>query len=178
MNIFFTDKCPAQCAKNLDTKRVIKMNLETAQMLSTALYIKAPQIFTVVEFTDLSKMKVRKAYYIDGIRVCAPTHKNHPSNVWLRETRSNYLWGLNHFDALAKVYNSRRGKWHKTYRETFNVLKKYSHLIPDGKLTSFVNCAANESKGVNFKHMSDTIQAYQLYLNRRWETDVREPTWD
>lgn len=37
MNIFVVDEDPAICAEYLDDKRVVKMVLETAQMLSTAL---------------------------------------------------------------------------------------------------------------------------------------------
>lgn len=38
MNIFATDPCPIKSAQFLDDKRVIKMILESAQMLCTALH--------------------------------------------------------------------------------------------------------------------------------------------
>lgn len=45
MNIFATDVSPVACAKALDDKRVVKMVLETAQMLSTAMHMhNAPRI--------------------------------------------------------------------------------------------------------------------------------------
>lgn len=45
MNIFATDISPVACAKALNDKRVVKMVLETAQMLSTAVHMhNAPRI--------------------------------------------------------------------------------------------------------------------------------------
>jgi hypothetical protein len=132
------------------------MTLESAQMLSTAMRI----------------------HGYTGEKVYSITHKNHPSNIWVRETRSNYEWLLAHFKALAEEYHRRRGKWHKSFRELFTSLSQGAMLIPEGKLTPMPNCAANKEKGVSFKHIDDTCTAYQLYLNERWEGDKREPTWD
>jgi hypothetical protein len=39
MNIFVTSDCPKLSAQALDNKRVVKMVLETAQLLSTAIFI-------------------------------------------------------------------------------------------------------------------------------------------
>ena len=155
MNIFITNKCPVKSAKFLDTKRVNKMILESAQMLSTAI----------------------RYHGYEGDLAYKITHKNHPSNIWVRENRSNYNWLLNHFNALANEYHKRRGHWHKSYIKLNELLTKSSNLIPDGPLTPFVNCAANISKGVSYKHIEDTCLAYQLYLNDRWDSDKIEPTW-
>lgn len=155
MNIFVTSKCPVESAQFLDTKRVNKMILESAQMLSTAM---------------------REHGYIND-DIYKTTHKNHPSNIWVRTTRANYQWLLDHFKALAETYYARRGKWHKSYRELYMKLSEGAKYIPEGELTPFANCAANKDKGVDYKHISDTIHAYQLYLNDRWDTDIREPVW-
>lgn len=154
MNIFVTDICPIKSAKFLDTKRVNKMILESAQMLSTAARIHGYE---------------GKVYKI--------THKNHPSNVWARETRANYQWLLAHLKALAEEYYLRRGKWHKSYTELFESLSEASEVIPIGKLTPFANCATNKAFGVSYKHVDDTFEAYRLYLKKRWKTDKREPVW-
>lgn len=154
MNIFFTSECPTESAKFLDTKRVNKMILESAQMLSTALRINGFE-------GDIYKA----------------THANHPSNIWARETRANYLWLLDHFKALAEEYYSRRGKWHKSYVNLYDTLSNNSHLIPDGKLTSFANCAARQDLNISYKHLQDVTLAYRLYLADRWKLDKREPTW-
>jgi hypothetical protein len=154
MNIFFTSECPIECAKFLDDKRALKMVLETAQMLSTALRV--------------------HGYEGDGIYKM--THKNHPSSVWARETRENFQWLLRHFKALSDEYTFRYGKVHKSSR-LLDVFKDHEFMIPEGSLTPFANCAANKSVGVDFKHIKDVTKAYQLYLAVRWDHDVREPTW-
>lgn len=154
MNIFFTDKCPIKCAQYLDDKRVIKMTLETAQMLSTAL----------------------REHGCDIDILYKTTHKNHPSNIWIRQTKSNYKWALEHFDALCNEFENRRGKTHKssTLRQAFVDNMKY---IPDGPLTELPNCAARADLNISYKHVKDTFLAYKLYLADRWELDVLTPKW-
>lgn len=38
MNIFASDACPTKAARNLDDKRVVKMVLESAQIICTIWY--------------------------------------------------------------------------------------------------------------------------------------------
>lgn len=185
MNIFATSNCPKECAAFLDDKRVVKMCLETSQMLSTALYCTNPDMFTVVDFSPLKKLKdggwekcvkVKKAYYLSGDRLPAPTHANHPSNVWVRTTRMNYMWMVEHLQALCKEYTQRYGKTHSQDKFILVYLNKYK-TIPRGVLTPFANCAANNEKGISFKHIQNVHKAYRLYLNERWKGDKRAPTW-
>jgi hypothetical protein len=154
MNIFATDPCPVISAKNLDTKRVIKMILESAQMLCTAL-------------------RHHGASHLAKYR---ETHKNHPSNVWARETRSNYEWLLKHFDALLSEYTRYCGKHHACEGMLHN-LTVGAQYIPAGPLTPIANCAARSDMNISFKHISDVHLAYKLYLIKRWETDKRMPFW-
>lgn len=84
MNIFVTSDCPIQCAAFLDDKRVVKMVLESAQMLST----------------------VYGGPY-------KPTHSNHPCTVWVRESTGNAGWLYEHFLALCAEYTKRYNKVHK-----------------------------------------------------------------
>jgi len=108
MNIFVTDPCPKKSAEYLDTKRVNKMILESAQLLSTAL---------------------REHGYI-GNDIYKSTHKNHPSNVWTRKSRENYKWLLKHFEALALEYYKRRKVMHKSYTKLNSILRKNMATIP------------------------------------------------
>jgi len=57
MNIFVTSNCPKLSAQALDNKRVVKMVLETAQLLSTAIFINS-----TITYDNLYK----------------PTHVKHP----------------------------------------------------------------------------------------------------
>jgi len=151
MNIFVTNDCPVESAKHLDDKRVVKMILETAQMLSTAL----------------------RYYNVDvGYK---STHLNHPCNVWARQNQSNFIWLYQHGIALCKEYTLRYGKYHKS-EQLIRGLLIYKNNLPEGKRTPFPNCAANKSLGINYKNMADVFKAYQLYLNDRWDKDKRQPT--
>lgn len=154
MNIFATSECPIQSAKFLDTKRTIKMCLESAQLLSTALRVSG--------YTGSDVYKI--------------AHLNHPSSRWCRATRGNYKWLLAHFKALCEEYTRRTGKVHASSK-LLPVFEANINLIPEGERTPFSNNARNLSKGVDFTHVQDVTIAYQLYLSSRWETDKREPTW-
>jgi len=134
MNIFATDPCPIKCAQYLDDKRVVKMCLETAQILSTVCG--------------------------EGYR---PTHKNHPVVKWAKD---NYGWTLEHFMALSNEYYLRYGKIHKCN----SLLKTFIDNRIETLGTPFVNCTT-------YKHIPDVHMAYKLYLNDKWDTDKREPTW-
>ena len=154
MNIFATDIDPVVSAKALDTKRVIKMVLESAQMLCTALHLNGA--------SHLAQYK--------------KTHANHPSNVWVRETRSNYEWLLAHFKALCDEYTLRCNKVHATSNLYSNLTIGSLH-IPIGSLTPIANCAARKDLGIDYKHVSDVHLAYKLYLIKRWSLDSRSPKW-
>ena len=154
MNIFVTDNCPIKSAKFLDDKRVVKMCLETAQILSSALRLNG----------------------YNGDDVYKLTHKNHPVVIWAAKTRLNYLWLLEHFHALCSEYNTRYGREHACSLKSLTFLK-HAFIIPSGALLPFENCAANKSLGISYKDVYNTIEAYQLYLSERWEHDKREPTW-
>lgn len=152
MNIFVTDPCPIQSAKNLDNKRVVKMTLETAQLLATAIQLNG------------------------GDATYKKTHVKHPATIFTAKTKENYRWVLRHFCALSREYTRRYGKTHKCveYVKEFVEGIKY---IPEGELTEFANCAANQELGISYKHHKNVHMAYMLYLNERWENDKREPVW-
>ena len=154
MNIFVSDNSPTISAISLDDKRVVKMILETAQMLSTA---------------------INEA---GGTAPYKSTHKNHPCNVWARQSKKNFVWLLKHGYALSEEYTKRFDKVHKCA----SVLSLIDNeclveILPDGPLTPFANCAAHQGKGFNFKHIKEVTEAYRQYLNARWVTDVRKPVW-
>lgn len=154
MNIFFSDADPVKAAQNLDDKRVVKMILESAQMLCTALRLN--------NATHLAQYKA--------------THGNHPSNVWCRTTDSNYAWLLAHMIALCDEYSFRYGKVHASEALIPN-LRAGQAFIPKGPLTPFANCAARSDMGIDFKWMTDVTSAYKMYLVSRWARDSKFPNW-
>jgi len=153
MNIFVTSTNPAECAHYLDDKRVVKMVLESTQLLCTA----------INEHGGTSPYR--------------STHKNHPCSVWVRENYSNWKWLWEHAMALAWEYSTRYNKIHKCQAILEALLPFGLHWIPSGELTSFPNCARNKSLNLDYTHVENTQIAYQLYLNDRWDLDKRKPTW-
>ena len=154
MNIFATSDCPIESAKFLDNVRVIKMTLESAQLLSSALRL--------CGYTGDDVYKI--------------SHKNHPSNLWTRTTQGNYKWLLEHFKALCDEYTRRTGKTHASSK-LLPIFEQGVSLIPIGERMPFSNNARNLTKGVDFTHETDVTLAYQLYLSERWNQDKREPKW-
>lgn len=154
MNIFATSNCPIESATFLDDKRCIKMCLESAQLLSTALRV--------------------NGYKGDDVYKIA--HLNHPSSVWCRTTQGNYKWLLEHFRALCDEYTRRTGKIHASSK-LLPIFEANVGLIPIGERMPFSNNARNLTKGVDFTHETNVTLAYQLYLSSRWESDKREPKW-
>lgn len=158
MNIFYLDHDPVECAKQHCDKHVVKMVLETAQLLSNAHHM------------------------IDGEQVIIPiyklTHKNHPSAVWVRKCSAHYdwLWSLLH--ALCKEYTHRYGKVHKIEREgLLDILKQPPVNI--GK--SIVFNEPPPAMPDEYK-VTSAIQSYKNYYKgakahfARW-TNRPTPTW-
>lgn len=155
MNIFCTSKCPVKSARYLDDKRVVKMCTETGQILSTALHCKG--------VTDLP---------------IKPTHESMDVVKWVRVSRQNYKWLLRHFVALLHEKRKRypNNKPHK-YEQHIPLFRKHVCSLPKFMLTPFDNYTVNKSLGLDYRHITDPHIAYQLYLNDRWDTDKRDPTW-
>ena len=92
MNIFYLHTEPKLCAQYHVDKHVVKMILETAQLLSTAHWLTG------------------------GEGPYRMTHKNHPSTLWTRSNTSNYKWLCKLGIELCKEYTYRYGKIHKTQK--------------------------------------------------------------
>lgn len=149
MNIFVTSYDPIKSARYLDDQRVVKMITESVQMLCTA-----------VSFISSETHGLYK-----------PTHVGHPCNVWVRERQENFKWTYEHALALQEEWQRRWGhdRQHRAI-EMFNDARGWKHFkaLKRGS-TPFVNCAANASLGISFKHVEDVRKAYRLYLKARWK---------
>lgn len=153
MNIFVCNEDPVLAAWSLDDKRVIKMILESAQMLSTAVWINLSQ-----------KRQIPGLYQ--------PAYLSHPCTKWASLTSGNFNWLYAHADALCNVYELTYERMHSS-RQIIEACKLSSYLIPRGKLTEFCNCTP-------YKSLKDTrgiVEKYQIYLNDKWKNDIRTPTW-
>ena len=83
MNRFIIEKTPFEISKSLCDQHVVKMPLEEAQMLCTALWHHAPEF---AEEKNLYK----------------PVHQKHPCTLWAMETRANYEFAFNLYMIVGK----------------------------------------------------------------------------
>ena len=125
MNIFYLSHCPKKAAQVQYNKHVVKMILETAQLLCTA------HIILDEEEADVPY----KA-----------THKNHPSAVWVRASAENYFWAYEHMLALGEEYTKRYGKQHLTISKCRDVLYTFPKRISNQAFTQPPQCMPDEYK--------------------------------
>lgn len=112
MNIFYLSTDPIQCATWMVDRHVVKMILETAQLLSTT-----HRVLDGEQYTDKQSGRSIKRWRLNDGReqvVYKATHVNHPSAVWTRQSVENYNWLFDHFIALTEEYKFRFGKIHET----------------------------------------------------------------
>ena len=143
MNIFYIDADPVQAAEWMVDKHVVKMILESAQLLSTAhRYLDGRE----VEGKSASGRKARR-WILDDARekvLYQATHINHPSAVWCRESVENYNWLVDHFFALMAEYTYRYGKQHKCFGELSYMLQSPPKNLEKYEMTKMPSAMAEE----------------------------------
>jgi len=113
MNLFFLSFCPREAAQAHCDRHVVKMILETAQLLSTA-----HRVVDGHRTAGLSKAgRKQTAWTIEGDAerdslLYRATHVNHPVSTWIRTSTANYDWAYLLFLELLKEYTFRYGKTH------------------------------------------------------------------
>jgi len=127
MNIFILDENPEIAAQLQCDKHVVKMVLESAQMLSTA--------HRVLD----GKLMEKHWLLPDGREdvLYRAVHINHPCTRWVMESVANYRWLFRHFSALSKEYYHRYGKHHKSWVVLNDKLREPPYHIPSRGLTPF-----------------------------------------
>ena len=139
MNIFYLDRDPVVAAQLMCDKHVVKMILESAQILSTA--------HRAIDGDDRAN---EAGFY-------KMTHKNHPSTKWVRASKKNYEWLWNHFDALLKEYTHRYSQHHATERLRNILFMPPLNIDVDAPFTDPPQCMPDVCKG------GDVVSAYQTY---------------
>lgn len=121
MNIFVLHQSPTLAAQMQCDRHVIKMVLETAQLLCSA--------------------------FPEGAAPYKRTHYNHPCAVWTRASACNFIWLAWHGLALADEYSYRYGKIHKS-REIIDwcLLNHEKAALPQDGLTPFALAMPDEYK--------------------------------
>jgi hypothetical protein len=117
VNIFFTSPDPVECAQALDDKRLVKMPVESVQMLSSAIYRHG------------------------GTPVYRVAWTKHPCTIWSGDSRENFEWHLAHLQAMNDEFKLRYGKDHGSYVAGYESLKAQAGRLGISALTNFPNCS-------------------------------------
>ena len=159
MNIFVTDSCPVQSARNLPDKHIVKMPLETCQMLA-------------IIYSDWY-YGVGKLYKQDGTpyRTSHGAFRNHPCTQWAAANQYNLAWLILHGVALCDEYHQRYlPKVHTCY----DVLCQAQVIYHDCFTIKLTDAAKRVTKftrampeSIKFDTTIDTITAYKQYLNTK-----------
>jgi hypothetical protein len=134
MNIFVVHNDPDEAAKMLCDKHVVKMTLESAQLLCSQF--------------EPGTAPYKRAMY------------NHPCSIWCRETVANYLWLCYHGLALADEYCYRYDKIHSCHDVIYWCYERVMDGdldLPFGELTPFAQAMPEKYKNVN------PVKAYRAY---------------
>ena len=158
MNIFYFYDCPKKSAQAQPDKMLVKMPLETAQMLCTA--------HRELDGDD----------YADEVGLYKRAYWNHPCTIWARESFDNYRWLYKHFIALGDEYKHRYGREHASITKLKDALYFHPDNIEDKGLTPLAQAMPEEYKD------DDPIVAYRNYcINEKhyakWERGRSKPTW-
>jgi hypothetical protein len=131
---------------------VVKMVLESCQLLSTVHHLHG----------SAGPYKIN--------------HEKHPSTIWAAQSRENYAWLWDHFQALSEEYTRR---YHKTHASAIHLefLRDAPESVPSLGLIDPPQCMPDE-----FKLPGDPVEAYRRYYRgakrefARWK-DGNIPEW-
>ena len=159
MNIFYFDDSPIECAIAQPDKMLVKMPLETAQMLCTA------------------HREIDGDKYADEVGLYKRAYWNHPCTVWARESKLNYLWLYVHFLALGSEYKFRYGREHASITK----LKMPLVRLPANIKLSYKRTPVAQAMPHEYKN-DDPIKAYRDYCTHekhyaKWDRGRAKPEW-
>ena len=133
MNIFVLDTDPIKCSVYHNDKHVVKMILETAQLLCGVHWVEG------------------------GEAPYKLSHKNHPCAIWARECVENYVWLCDLGLALSREYSHRYNKRHKSQDIIEWCYDKIPNLRSNGDMTPFALAMPDECK------VGNAVESYREY---------------
>ena len=151
MNIFVLHTDPKIAAQMMCDKHVVKMIVESNQMLST-----------------VARKYGHEAPY-------RSTHANHPCTLWAGESVQNWQWLVDHSAALCEEYTRRYHRVHKSQAVSEWAKSLNIHLPPTG-LTPFCLAMPNA-----YKHKDPVRSYRAYYIGEKarfakWKTG-NIPSW-
>lgn len=138
INIFIVARNPVLAAQMLCDRHVVKMPLESVQMLCTVYRQYVPHFIIAVGELYL------------------PSHTGNQITKWVGYSASNYRWLVDHAAELFAEYSRRYGKVHAS-SIMFERVREVPHTMQDHGLTPFTQAMPEQYKG------QDAIAAYRRY---------------
>ena len=176
MNVFVTEQCPYKSAEVLPDKHIVKMPLETCQMLAV--------VYSKWYFNwgdDLLPKKDGSPY-----NTKKGAFRGHPCTVWAAEDINKTAWLIAHGVALCYEYWKRYDKIHscsKTIQEAREVFTKQTKkdLSIHKDVKDFAFAGPDEFK---YDTSIDIFTQYKKYIaSKPWVKDNylripdRKPDW-
>lgn len=174
MNIFYLHKDPIQCSIWHIDKHVVKMITEYAQLLCTTHRV----LDGKEKIVQSTKNKVKR-YVLNDEReniLFKSCHINHPSNIWTRMDKNNYLWLFELYKCLHNEFIYRYDHNHESYTKLHEILKNPPDNIKNIKFSEPLLAMPDKYK------LKDHIESYRLfYINDKkdfasWKKRER-PYW-
>lgn len=152
MNIFVLDNDPRVAAAQHCDKHVVKMILETVQMLST----------------------VRDRYGESA--PYKPSHKKHPCTLWAGASKENYVWLVQLGLALGKEFESRYGKKHLSSIRLLEIVDP-PESMPSLGLTPFAQAMPADYKCADAVEAYRTYYINDKMRFATWTRGASVPGW-
>lgn len=176
MNIFVLDNSPTIAAKYMCDKHVVKMILESCQLLSTA--------HRVLDGTQKQVITSKNRKYTTFVMSCPKldsflyksTMINHPCTIWTRDGSSNYAWLAYHNISLINEYSSRYNKNHASTELAQWLLRNIPNNIIQKPLTPFALAMPDEYKCENAVWSYRNYYINEKYKFAKWKNG-NVPNW-
>ena len=156
MNIFYLHKDPIKNAEYHCDKHIVKMATEYCQLLSTAHRILDGKMYLGKTKNNRNIKRWRLPDEREDILMKA-SHVNHPSNIWVRESKENYMEMYFIYMATLGEYTYRYGKIHGSSKASM-ILQRPPKNIISSKNTEMAQAMPDYCKINN-----DPISAYRNY---------------
>ena len=166
MNIFVLDSDPIKSAQLQCDNHVVKMIVESAQMLSTA----HRMLDGYVEKRPSKSGKRMINYWVHPDTHMENTlykavHHAHPCTVWTMQSIANYAWHYDHFYALCIEYQYRYNRIHSTQTKLEEILSiPPKNLNYHKGLTPFALAMQHEPQCI---HKDEPVRSYQEYYQTK-----------
>ena len=164
MNIFFLDKNPRIAAEYHCDKHVVKMILESAQLLSAAHRLLDGSLVEGKKYVEGSlpaRWRKTKKWELSDARekiLYGASHVNHPSCIWARSNVDHYRYLYDLFVFLIDEYKYRyNGKSHKCEALLAPLLNAPNNINYDATWEDPPQAMPEDCKN------KDAVQAYRNY---------------